>query len=127
MSPEHTKQLIEDFPTLYGNLDPRSPMAWYGFQCADGWFDLLYGLSAKVAAVSPAIKVIQVKDKFHELRFYTTHGGLTQEQKDTFYDHIREAEIASRLTCEICGNPVEPSDDWQDWSDCKSHRGTDGT
>ncbi len=49
--------------------------------------------------------VIQVKEKFGGLRFYTS--GSTEQ----FENLIREAEDESYITCEICGDPGKLNQD----------------
>lgn len=50
MTPEHDQQLCKRFPVLY--QDRHSPMSQtcmcWGFDCGDGWFDILYQLSLAI-------------------------------------------------------------------------------
>jgi hypothetical protein len=66
------------------------------FECGDGWYDLLYDLFSKLEDIAPII-VIQIKEKFGGLRFYT--GPATDEH----YKLITEAENQSYHICEVCG------------------------
>jgi predicted nucleic acid-binding Zn ribbon protein len=77
-------------------------MCW-GFECGDGWYDLIDQLCADIQAICDRtggqIKAVQVKEKFGALRFYINHGN------DEIYDLITKAEHQSELTCERCGKP----------------------
>jgi len=101
---ELTDKLRKDFPLLYKQLRY--------FECDDGWYDLIRGLSAKL---EPLIKqysktiskdetycqpmASQVKEKFATLRFYMT--SETQEMSDLITLYERE----SSKICECCGYP----------------------
>ena len=60
MSPEHERDLVERYPKLfagYGAAPDKSAMA-FGFECGDGWFDLLDTLCAQLSKLKPARKLI---------------------------------------------------------------------
>jgi len=102
MSPELDKKLIAAFPKLY-----RVQRMLWGFECGDGWYDLLYELSAELEAlIDPdeefPICAVQVKEKFGGLRFYLS--SETEEMSEL----IHKAEVKSEHTCEICGAPGRP-------------------
>jgi len=106
MTQDHTKYLFEKYPMLYRGVTrplTQSLMA-FGFECGDGWFKLIDGLSEKLERInveSPdsAIEALQVKEKWGGLRFYV--NGAPQSA----YDLIDAAEKESEETCEICGKP----------------------
>jgi len=77
----------------------KTPQDWFffGFECGDGWFDLLWDLCLKLEELKFEGKVQQVKEKFGGLRFYV--DGATDEQ----WKVIEEAEAKSYKTCETCG------------------------
>lgn len=91
----------------------RSEFKFYGgfygkglpFECGDGWFNLLYNLSKGIQELiddgieSPDFNVVQVKEKFGSLRYYS-NGSV--EETDKLVD---EAKKLSSITCEICGKP----------------------
>jgi hypothetical protein len=91
MSPTLEKTLLESFPHFFTHCQY--------IECADGWFHLINDLCVKLNDISPNVEVVQVKQKFGGLRFYT--GGVTEEQ----YKLIQEAEEESYTICEICGLP----------------------
>jgi hypothetical protein len=66
-----------------------------GFDCGDGWKDILERLFEKIK--DHGSHVMQVKEKFGGLRFYT------DTEDDFTYRVIQEAERESFKTCEYCG------------------------
>lgn len=111
MTPENTQKLFDAFPHLYrGRVKTiqESSMS-FGFDCGDGWFDLLWTLSQKIENAAKEIglepqsdvwpEATQVKQKMGMLRFYLDNPT---EAMTTL---IREAEEGSAKTCEVCGSP----------------------
>lgn len=114
MSPDKDKALCEKYPKIFvdrhGNM--RSTAMCWGFDCGDGWYDLIDVLCAHLQAMTdnnpnndrfPQIVAAQVKEKFGGLRFYVSassdyHDGL-----------IGMAESMSYRICEVCGNPGTPN------------------
>jgi hypothetical protein len=76
-----------------------------GFECDDGWFEIIWELSEKLENEILKLpehertyyKAQKVKEKFGELRFYIT------ETNDAIYQLIKEAENKSSHICETCG------------------------
>ncbi len=109
MNKENTKKLLNDFPKLYKQYywpKEETCMCW-GFDIKDGWFDLIYNLSADVVEEEPSCEFTQVKQKFGLLRVYA-HTKSKQVK-----ELIRIAEIKSSNICEICGEPGKM--DTQGW------------
>jgi len=109
MNEINTARLFADFPEFFKHRDdPRSSLMCFGFECGDGWYDLIYSLCEAVERELQAIPeyaqqsfyVVQVKEKFGGLRFYTTHNGSEEIQS-----LIIMAEAVSYRTCEECGMP----------------------
>ena len=111
MNDANTKKLYEAFPALYGDHDKsmsQTCMCW-GFECGDGWFDLIWKLSKDIEAEADKAgldsgsdnwpRAEQVKEKFGSLRFYVANGSKA------IYDLIQKAEAKSSCTCEDCGLP----------------------
>ena len=73
------------------------------FECGDGWFKILYDLSKKIQKLidekklSSDFRVIQIKEKFNFLRYYT---NFSTDELDNL---INIAEEQSMITCEQCG------------------------
>jgi uncharacterized protein YfaT (DUF1175 family) len=98
MSPELEKQLIEKYPKLFSNGQ------FWGFECGDGWYDILDHLCGAIKEYtydSDKLTVGQAKEKFGKLRFYLS------EEDDVIHGMITLAEYMSGHTCEICGNRGE--------------------
>ena len=77
----------------------------FGFECGDGWFNLIYELSKKIESRNDKIEdpndyfiALQVKEKYGSLRFYL---NTFDKEVDRW---LGEAEIESESTCENCGS-----------------------
>lgn len=108
MNQENTNRLVAEFPQLYRIDSPwREAGSGFAFECGNGWFRLLYDLSAAIhdQAVSEGkdmdgdefVYAHQAKEKFGTLRFYIANGSPALQ------DLIRAAEKKSAYTCEMCG------------------------
>ena len=86
----------------------------WGFECDDGWYELIYGLCEKIQAYIDEAKcqqviATQVKEKFGSLRFYAALDLLNED--DVFDDvhcgaiqaMIDAASEQSLKTCEVTG------------------------
>lgn len=104
MNNELTEKLYAEFPYLYrGRSKPpdESSMCW-GFECGDGWFELIRELSLALTnhlAKDPTLdlEVMQVKAKFGSLRYSVDGGNALTE---TIIGNFRER--ASHV-CELTG------------------------
>lgn len=115
MNKEHTIKLLTNFPNLYKQhslLMTQTCMCW-GFDCEDGWFDLIYNLSQKITELDPNVEAVQVKEKFATLHFYT--GGVSVETADAIWKLIDEAEDESGTICEVCGTKENVSQNESGW------------
>ncbi len=76
MKKEFELQLVKKFPIIFKDYggDMRQTCLHWGFECGDGWYDLIYDLCEKINLLigDKNIKVtaVQVKEKFGGLRFY---------------------------------------------------------
>jgi hypothetical protein len=98
MSPELTQKLLDKYPKLF------SSKQFWGFECGDGWFDLLDYLCGSLLTYTygdEEIYVDQVKEKFGRLRFY-----LSRED-DVMHGMVSMAEHMSGQICETCGERGE--------------------
>jgi len=104
MNAKNTEKLMKDFPTLF-KPDPalKANLMAFGFECGDGWFNIIYTLCEKLIELKFDGQVVQVKEKFGGLRFYISGGP------EAVYDAIEEAEQRSLETCETCGKPGRPN------------------
>jgi hypothetical protein len=106
MSPELDKQLCEKYPLIFAqrNRSPQETAMCWGFECGDGWYDLLNILCINIQThceYNPDISQVvamQVKEKYGTLRFYA-HGG-----DEYISGVISMAELMSCRICESCGN-----------------------
>jgi len=124
MRPELDEKLCKDYPKIFANRygDMRTTAMCWGFDCGDGWYDIINALCAniqehidwkissrerlllnnphnlKVPDEVEQLVAAQVKEKFGTLRFYTDGGD------DYTHGIIRMAESMSAVTCEDCGN-----------------------
>lgn len=112
MTPENTQKLYEAFPCLYRgrNKSPQESSMHFGFECDDGWFELIWNLSqaiedeAQSRGLKPHYKrwpdATQVKQKFGSLRFHLA------KHTEAAHALIDEARTASETICEACGAPA---------------------
>lgn len=110
MNEQQTQKLLNDFPYLYrGKTEGmQHNLMCFGFECGDGWFDLIYDLSTKIDAIAKKEglegeaypKAFQVKEKFGGLRFYFDNGVPKE-----VLDAVDEAEAKAATICEVCGAP----------------------
>ena len=87
------KDIIRPDPDLQQNL------MVFGFECGDGWYELLYKLISDILATEPSedFELFQAKEKYGELRVYTNCST------DEIENLIRVAEDTSITICEMCG------------------------
>jgi len=104
MNKELSKKLYDDFPELYRGKDRplTESLMCFGFECRDGWFQMLYDLSFDLMKISAKDgierpEVVQVKEKFGGLRYYVDGGNESTEAR------IDRAEEESERICEVCG------------------------
>lgn len=106
MKRELEKRFTDRWPTWF-NVDGnnRATLMPFGFEHGDGWFNLVWRLCERLEPVvvsaesetGNSFKVLQVKEKFGGLRFYTNFSN------DAVSALIETAEIESFKTCEVCG------------------------
>ncbi|RLD64344.1 MAG: hypothetical protein DRJ01_01115 [Bacteroidetes bacterium] len=100
MNKQNTEKLFERFNFFRPELPITESLMAFGFECGDGWFDIIWDLCEKIEPlVDEEFNVFQVKEKFGGLRFYVDGSS------DIVYDLITEAEDKAEVTCEVCGKP----------------------
>ena len=107
MREELDKQLCEKYPKLFVKRDTNEPIEMFGFEHNDGWYDIVNNLCShiqhylnwknKESEVVPQVRVVQVKEKFGELRFYYEGGD------DYVRGLVTMTESFSGQVCEECG------------------------
>src|SRR6266446_4150289 len=84
MSPELEAKIVARWQDWFDpDGDVRRTLMRYGFQCEDGWFNIIFNLCERLEplvselnATLPAedrFEVLQVKQKMGSLRFYVSH------------------------------------------------------
>lgn len=82
----------------------KTPFELFNVECGKGWFDLLRPIFEYIERYNKdeknkeKIEVLQVKEKFGGLRFYTNF------QTNELSKLIEEAEFKADNTCELCGS-----------------------
>jgi hypothetical protein len=111
MQQELSDRLIAAFPRLYRSWQKREmDQVWrtrQDFECDDGWFALLWQLSAELETLIAALPEQEqgayaptnIKEKFGALGFYMTRRTAEMDRA------ISRAEGLSIRTCEVCGQP----------------------
>ncbi|CAI6091170.1 unnamed protein product [Clonostachys chloroleuca] len=89
-------KLCTDFPELYANLQYKQ------FECLDGWYDIIYRLSANLA------DIISNHDDMKP-------NVYTAVQNDEIYEAIAKASEESLRTCETCGGEGKLLKDSWSW------------
>lgn len=104
MKEELENQIFKAFPKLFPlgrNVDPMNSLIFFGLEINDGWYDLIYNLSKQIDEIRKRDKidvvVVQVKEKFGSLRYYT-YGGNKK-----IWDLVSNSEKRSSEICEDCG------------------------
>ena len=139
MKQELDKLLCEKYPKMLVNRNKpmtETCMCW-GFECGDGWFQILDSLMRNIQhhidwnnknfekgykqyKQVPQVTLDQVKEKFGTLRFYYTGGD------DVIDGMVRMAESMSAVTCEQCGNPGTTGGQGWITTLCETHRNKNG-
>jgi len=147
MSPELEKKLFEKYPKIFPqgrDVDPRENLMFFGFECGDGWYQLLDYLCGAIQEQIDYVKrysdkgmtrtaqvvAAQVKEKFGTLRFYYDGGGWVFEDgtfdsnNDQIDGMIAMAEHMSARTCDVCGE--EGTLNEKGWIACRcpKHKGS---
>ena len=68
---EQVRKLNEHF------FDPANN---FGVECGKGWYKLIIDCHNELVAVDPGYKILQIKEKFNNLRYYITTTKEHQKQ-----------------------------------------------
>lgn len=95
MNPDIQEALEQEFPEIFGTCH---------IECGDGWESILRALAYAITqhvkwTGCPPVQVVQVKEKYGTLHFYT------DSYNDFIEGAVAMAESLSRITCEECGQP----------------------
>lgn len=92
-----------------------TPIELFGVECGKGWYKLIEPIIDYIDNYNKdknkeeQINIIQIKEKFGQLRFYTNFG--TEE----LHEMISNAEEKSYDVCETCGNEQYVGSTTQGW------------
>ncbi len=105
MSPEREEMLCKPNLSLFPDATVVNNRYFWGFECQDGWFDILNIALSLVSArcdISDCeqVTVTEVKEKFGGLRIYYRGGD------DFVHGVFNFAETISVNVCAICGSRV---------------------
>lgn len=88
----------------------------WGFECDDGWYELIYSLCEKIQAYineakCPQVIATQIKEKFGSLRFYIAFdidplnedAAVNDVHWSAIHATIDAASMESLKTCEVTG------------------------
>lgn len=117
MNQELEERLVEDYPEFFeyynADMEPPAPQInLFGFECGDGWYDIIDGLCQSISNLGVSVTVVQVKEKFGGLRFY--YEGVSSDKEERVYmvhGAVQMAEEMSYRTCENCGESGELRDE----------------
>lgn len=113
MRQELDQYLCKVYPKIFAqrNDDPTTTLMCWGFECGDGWFQIINQLCNNIqhyldwqnqkGIVVPQVVATQVKEKFGTLRFYYDGGDSKIDGM------VSMAESMSGVMCEECGAPGE--------------------
>lgn len=118
-----SKELQDKIVAVCPNVVFSMP-EWWGFECGDGWFELLRDLFAELNAIPDIgrISITQVKQKYGELRVYTSGEAVPGVDAA-----IQKAAERALITCEKCGKEGRPVVNERGWHrvTCDGHRKPD--
>ena len=107
MSPEKSEELRNVYPNLFSDSCEGSCVRLFGFECSDGWFELLRECIQKIGEVCERegldIQASQVKEKYGTLRFYIGGSAIAKIASSIVDDLVSYAEQMSSVICEVCG------------------------
>jgi hypothetical protein len=106
MRKELDRALCAKYPEIFRDRygDARHTSMCWGFDCGDGWYNIIDSACAVIqhhinSGNSTQVVATQVKEKYGTLRFYL-------DREDEFISAvIAMAETMSGVTCETCGSP----------------------
>ena len=117
MNVENTKKLLTTYPLLYRKLRE------WGFECGDGWFDLVWQLSAEIELAArlegipesseawPSVGVVKYKLGDLRVQFFAPVS-------DNIRDLVDKARDLSVNICELCAAPCNKAPESEQASKC---------
>lgn len=123
MKKELDDALCAKYPKIFADRHKsmqETCMCW-GFECGDGWYDLIDNLCSLIQNYvdwSKCEQVVaeQVKEKFGGLRFYYRGGD------DYIAGAVAMADSLSFTICDVCGNEGTANEDGWIATRCEAHK-----
>ena len=106
VSIEDLEKQFEEFREKRGIQGRR-----YDIGCPTPWIPLVLELEAKISGLAPEYSILQVKEKFGGLRFYSASGQEDKEVNEKIYALIGQAEAKSYKICQFCGKDALPEEE----------------
>jgi ribosomal protein S14 len=106
MNIENTERLLTAYPLLYRELRESS------FECGDGWFDLVWQLSAEIESLAYLEGISKITEAWPSIVILKQKFGSLRVQFDKEVSEHIEALLSnaynqSMETCELCGAPAK--------------------
>ena len=132
MKQELEEKLFSICPAWFNREDVKSSLMCFGFEVEDGWYNVLHTALSELHVVLleagelRSFEIAQVKEKFGTMRLYwhlawEDYTELPPGIMDKIETIVYKAEVASALTCEICGAPGGPTGKRWIKTTCKKH------
>jgi hypothetical protein len=102
-----TKFLIKKYKDFF--MYESSLVSLFGFECGDGWFDLLDSCLSEIKKKinnKYNFYITQIKEKFGTLRIYYSSSGSMEDEED-ITKILLKYEIKSCKVCELCGKKAK--------------------
>lgn len=105
MNPENTSKLLTTYTLLYRKLRDQD------FECGDGWFDLVWQVSAEIEAAAQFEGIPKNAEAWPSVGILKKKFGTLRMQFDTKVSEALETVAAkayerSKEICELCGVPA---------------------
>lgn len=88
-------------PNTEDDLKRRTPDIWYGLASPVGWDTIVELVHQELLKIDPDYEVHQIKEKFGELRYYSSIDGTQQARAILDF-----ASNLSLRTCQNCGATI---------------------
>ena len=112
MKKELEEKLVRDYPEILQeyHLTPFESCMGRGFECGDGWYNLIDECCDQIRAFAEEDKINiifeQVKEKLGRLTIYVKVEG-DKEQKKIAYQIADAFAVKSQYVCDECGREFE--------------------
>lgn len=106
MNAENTKKLLSTYPMLYRGLRE------FSFECGDGWFGLIWQLSANIESAASLEGIAENSDAWPSVSVVKHKLGDLRVQfrlpvSDNIHVLVEDARVLSVGICELCASPCK--------------------